>query len=57
MAGKVSSPAQPNGNDKNGSIVFRRFVTRNGKTYDAYDYGHLAWPIRGARKKKGPRPK
>ena len=23
--------------------IFRRFVTRNGITYDAYDYGLKAW--------------
>lgn len=31
---------------KNGSgLIFRRFVTRNGITYDAWKYGKKAWPI------------
>lgn len=37
----------------NESVSFRRFVWRNGRCYDAHEYGHKAWPIkRGKRKRK-----
>ena len=32
---------------KGESFVCVRYVTRNGITYDAWDYGHKCWPIRG----------
>ena len=25
--------------------IFRRYITKNGKKYDAYDYGHKAFRI------------
>lgn len=36
-----------NAKNGNGGIIFRRYRKgRNGKVYDAYDYGLKAWPIR-----------
>lgn len=35
--------------EKEDSFVCVRYVTRNGKTYDAWDYGHKCWPIQGYR--------
>ena len=26
--------------------IYRRFVRRNGRLLDAWQYGHQAWPIR-----------
>jgi len=34
------------------NFVCVRFVTRNGITYDAYDYGYKCWPISGGYKTK-----
>lgn len=33
-----------------GDVLLRRYFVRNGVVYDAWDYGHKAWPIR--RKKR-----
>lgn len=41
---KAPSPGQP------GDVLLRRYFVRNGVVYDAWDYGHKAWPIR--RKKR-----
>lgn len=31
---------------RKGNLIFRRFRTVKGVTYDAHDYGYRAWPIR-----------
>jgi hypothetical protein len=37
---------------KEGSVVFRRYRRgKDGKVYDAHEYGLKAWPIRGTPKK------
>lgn len=33
-----------------GGVVFRRFRWYKGKCYDAWEYGHQAWPIPVKRK-------
>lgn len=27
-------------------VIYRRYIRRNGKVYDAHKYGYKAWPIR-----------
>jgi hypothetical protein len=40
----IPKPKRPRNGD---SAKYRRFFRhyRNGKVYDAYDYGHRGWPI------------
>jgi len=36
-----------------GDVIFRRFRRgKNGKVYDAWQYGVKAWPIRRSNRKK-----
>lgn len=39
----MSNPKDPG---KDYEIIFRRFITKNGKKLDAHKYGKRAWPIK-----------
>jgi hypothetical protein len=37
--------------DEGAEVNYRRYFRRNGKVYDARDYGYEAWPIPKRKKK------
>ena len=46
MASKQEGPS-----DEGSEVTYRRYFRRNGKVYDAHDYGYEAWPIPKRKKK------